>query len=225
MAHPTVAAAEAPAAALPGPALAGQAAREPAESLGTTIIGFMYRGGMMLCADTRASIYPTVANRVTYKICKLSPSIYTCLSGSVADAQFLVKTVRQHLSDQELQLGQRPSVATAVNLLSEYNYAYRDILLAGFVLGGYDESGPHIYTILPSGSFRESRYALAGSGSGYIMGLMDELYNEDMNAEQALEFGKKLIRAAARRDAASGGIMRWVRVEAGGASEGWTRFD
>jgi len=222
MSHPAVASVEGPAAVLPAPQDAGC---EPALSLGTTIIGFEYADGIMLCADTRASIYPTVANRVTYKICKLSPSIFTCISGSVADAQFLVKTVRQHLAEQELQLGHRPAVTTAANLLAEYNYAYRDILLAGFVLGGYDETGPHIYTVLPSGSFRESHYALAGSGSGYIMGLMDEFYSPGMDAAQALEFGKKLIRAAARRDAASGGIMRWVRVEAGGATEGWMRFD
>ncbi|KAM0014235.1 putative proteasome endopeptidase complex [Helianthus debilis subsp. tardiflorus] len=58
-------------------------------SMGTTIIGVTYDGGVILGADSRTSTGLYVANRASDKITQLTDNVYLCRSGSVQ---------QQHLS-------------------------------------------------------------------------------------------------------------------------------
>lgn len=201
---------------------------EPIEpyKLGTTILGFRFKDGIILCADSRSTAGGRVANRCSRKITRITDKIYLCRSGSAADTQFLSKELASHLAEHRLQIQQDPSVATAAQILSLYNHSYRDALLAGFVLGGFDATGPHVYNILPGGSAIEAEYALSGSGSTYILGLFDTLFKSNMSKEEAIQFGYTAIRAAAARDNYSGGVMRYVVIEASGCTaEGHRELD
>nr|GMC85826.1 proteasome subunit beta type-6 [Ipomoea batatas] len=51
-------------------------------SMGTTIIGVTYNGGVVLGADSRTSTGMYVANRASDKITKLTDNVYVCRSGS-----------------------------------------------------------------------------------------------------------------------------------------------
>ncbi|CAM8889855.1 unnamed protein product [Rhodiola kirilowii] len=52
-------------------------------SMGTTIIGVTYNGGVVLGADSRTSTGVYVANRASDKITQLTDNVYVCCSGSV----------------------------------------------------------------------------------------------------------------------------------------------
>ncbi|KAF8407359.1 hypothetical protein HHK36_006487 [Tetracentron sinense] len=52
-------------------------------SMGTTIIGVTYNGGVVLGADSRTSTGMYVANRASDKITQLTDNVYLCRSGSV----------------------------------------------------------------------------------------------------------------------------------------------
>ncbi|KAL0337163.1 UNVERIFIED_CONTAM: Proteasome subunit beta type-6 [Sesamum calycinum] len=52
-------------------------------SMGTTIIGVTYDGGVVLGADSRTSTGMYVANRASDKITQLTDNVYVCRSGSV----------------------------------------------------------------------------------------------------------------------------------------------
>ncbi|KAM2869026.1 hypothetical protein FF1_017012 [Malus domestica] len=52
-------------------------------SMGTTIIGVTYDGGVVLAADSRTSTGVYVANRASDKITQLTDNVYVCRSGSV----------------------------------------------------------------------------------------------------------------------------------------------
>ncbi|XP_006344576.1 proteasome subunit beta type-6-like isoform X1 [Solanum tuberosum] len=56
---------------------------EQPHSMGTTIIGVTYNGGVVLGADSRTSTGMYVANRASDKITQLTDNVYVCRSGSV----------------------------------------------------------------------------------------------------------------------------------------------
>ncbi|KAL5706669.1 proteasome endopeptidase complex [Ranunculus cassubicifolius] len=57
-------------------------------SMGTTIIGVTYDGGVVLGADSRTSTGMYVANRASDKITELTDNVYVCRSGSVISFLF-----------------------------------------------------------------------------------------------------------------------------------------
>jgi 20S proteasome subunit beta 1 len=54
--------------------------------------------------------------------------------------------------------------------------------------------------------------AFSGSGSGYIMGLVDAEYRPDFTKAEASEFVKKAISHAIFRDSSSGGCVRVMDI-------------
>lgn len=63
-------------------------------SLGTTIVGVSYDGGVILGADSRTSGGSYIANRHQDKITPLSDSVYMCRSGSASDTQAIASYVQ-----------------------------------------------------------------------------------------------------------------------------------
>lgn len=192
----------------------------PQQSLGTTIIVMKYAGGVLLCADTRATMGPMVANRIISKICPITDKICTCIAGGVAHAQFLVKEVHRHMLNHQLDLGNTTaSVKTAANILSLYNHTYRDFLRAAFILGGVDDTGFHCINVMIGGSVIESDYAISGSGGIYIQGLMRDLYRPDLTRAEAIALGHRLLSNSTHFDSMSGGVMRFTAIEREGVVE------
>jgi 20S proteasome subunit beta 1 len=93
--------------------------------------------------------------------------------------------------------------------------------MAGVIIGGWDpvEKGS-VYNIPLGGTCIKMPFALGGSGSTYIYGLVDSLYKEGMGEEETKLLVKKAISHAMARDGSSGGIIRTVVVtEAGNERE------
>jgi 20S proteasome subunit beta 1 len=67
-------------------------------STGTTIMALPFKGGVVVCADSRTSTGSYVANRVSDKLVQLSDNIYACRSGSAADTQALTDYVHYYLN-------------------------------------------------------------------------------------------------------------------------------
>merc|ERR1712159_77649 len=80
---------------------------------GTTIMGCIFDGGVVLGCDTRVSTGQYVANRASRKISCITEKIWLCRSGSAADTQALMGIVKNYLGQHEIELGDDPAVATA----------------------------------------------------------------------------------------------------------------
>lgn len=52
---------------------------------GTTIVGLIYKDGVVIGADTRATAGEIVADKNCFKIHYLAPNIYCCGAGTAAD--------------------------------------------------------------------------------------------------------------------------------------------
>ena len=56
---------------------------------GTTIVGAIYKDGVILGADTRATAGAIVADKNCKKIEYIAPNIYCCGAGTAADAEYI----------------------------------------------------------------------------------------------------------------------------------------
>lgn len=212
--------------AMPSSAYDGKSAEtrhlRPGEvSSGTTIIAIPFTGGVVLGADSRVSTGTYVANRVSDKIAQLHDTIWCCRSGSAADTQALTDYVRHYLSQLAVETGRAPTVKVAAHLMRRLCYENKDNLLAGVIVGGWDAvDGGTVYNIPLGGSCIKMPWAIGGSGSTFIYGLVDSEFKvEGMTKEEARGLAKLALSHAMARDGSSGGIIRTVVV----TEEGNTR--
>ncbi|CAN1164114.1 Proteasome subunit beta type-6 [Linum perenne] len=189
-------------------------------SMGTTIIGVTYNGGVILGADSRTSTGMYVANRASDKITQLTDNVYVCRSGSAADSQIVSDYVRYFLHQHTIQLGQPSTVKVAANLVRLLSYNNKNNLQTGLIIGGWDKyEGGKIYGVPLGGTLVEAPFAIGGSGSSYLYGFFDQVWKDGMTKEEAEQLVVKAVSLAIARDGASGGVVRTVIIN----SEGVTR--
>ncbi|KAG6414256.1 hypothetical protein SASPL_126974 [Salvia splendens] len=182
-------------------------------SMGTTIIGVTYDGGVVLGADSRTSTGMYVANRASDKITQLTDNVYICRSGSAADSQVLSDYVRYYLHQHTIQLGQPATVKVAANLVRMVSYNNKNMLQTGLIVGGWDKyEGGKIYGIPLGGTLLEQPFTIGGSGSSYLYGFFDQVWKEGMTQDEAEKLVVKAVSLAIARDGASGGVVRTVTV-------------
>ncbi|KAK4354072.1 hypothetical protein RND71_026266 [Anisodus tanguticus] len=188
-------------------------------SMGTTIIGVTYNGGVVLGADSRTSTGMYVANRASDKITQLTDNVYVCRSGSAADSQIISDYVRYFLHQHTIQLGQPATVKVAANLARLLSYNNKDRLQTGMIVGGWDKyEGGKIYGIPLGGTVLEQPFAIGGSGSTYLYGFFDQAWKEGMTQEEAEKLVVTAVSLAIARDGASGGVVRTVTINKDGAT-------
>jgi len=159
-----------------------------------------------------------VANRVSDKITALHDSIYVCRSGSAADTQAISDYVRRFLAEHAVEKGAPPTVAVAAKLFRTLCYNNKDRLLAGIIVAGVDAAeGGAVYEIPLGGSCVKQPFAIGGSGSSYIYGYVDSQFKPGMTREACQALVRTAISHAMARDGSSGGVIRMITIEAGGA--------
>ncbi|KDR24003.1 Proteasome subunit beta type-7, partial [Zootermopsis nevadensis] len=159
---------------------------------GTTIVGIIYKDGVILGADTRATEDVLISDKNCAKIHYLAPNMYCCGAGTAADTSKTTQLIASQLELHRLNTGRVVPVVTANRMLSQM------LFRASLVLGGVDNTGPHLYCIYPHGSSDNVPYATMGSGSLAAMAVFESTWKPNMNEEE----GKQLV-----RDAIASGIF------------------
>mmetsp|Transcript_4711 Transcript_4711/g.6693 ORF Transcript_4711/g.6693 Transcript_4711/m.6693 type:complete len:232 (+) Transcript_4711:219-914(+) len=195
-------------------------------STGTTIMAVPFEGGVVLGADSRVSTGTYIANRVSDKIAQLSDHIFCCRSGSAADTQALTDYVKHYLSQLAIETGRQPTVKTAAHIMKRLCYENKDKLMAGVIIAGWDDvEGGSVYNIPLGGSCIKMPFAIGGSGSTYIYGLVDASFQEGLDEGAVRDLVKKSVAHAMARDGSSGGIIRTVTVKPDGNARDYTPGD
>ncbi|CCJ36743.1 proteasome beta subunit [Methanoculleus bourgensis MS2] len=173
---------------------------------GTTTVGLIFKDGVVLATEMRATMGNLIASKRAKKIYKITPRIGMTTAGGVGDAQQLVRIIQVECSLYEMRRGRTMSVGAASTLLSNYlnqnrYYPYYVQLL----MGGFDEGGPSVYSVdAMGGATREEEIVATGSGSPFAYGVLEDQYRPDMTEEEAKDLAIRAVRSAMRRDAGSG---------------------
>lgn len=175
-----------------------------ARKTGTTIAGVVFKDGVVLGADTRATGGNIVADKNCAKIHYMAPNIYCCGAGTAADTENVTDMVSSQLQLHRLSTGRQSRVITSLRMLTQHLFRYQGYVSAALVLGGVDFSGPHLYCVYPHGSSSVLPFVTMGSGSLAAMSVFEDRYRPDMEREEAMELVKDAIRAGIFNDLGSG---------------------
>lgn len=90
------------------------------------------------------------------------------------------------------QTGEEPRVEEAASEFRNYCYNYRDSLVAGIIVAGWDTvHGGQVYSIPLGGMCVRQSCTIGGSGSSYVYGFIREYFREKMPKEECVEFVRK----------------------------------
>ncbi|MFB6209000.1 MAG: archaeal proteasome endopeptidase complex subunit beta [Candidatus Nanohaloarchaea archaeon] len=176
---------------------------------GTTTLSLVTDEGVIMAADTRASLGTMTSAKNVQKIHKLDDSIGITIAGGVGDAQKIIRLMRSQLKLHKLETKEL-TVKGAGTLLANILHGNKMMpFMNQFLLGGTDDDGGVIFTLGPTGSLvRHDNFATTGSGSPMVYGVLEDDYEEGMGHEDGKELAVRAVEAAMERDTGSGnGIM------------------
>ncbi|KAI4382520.1 hypothetical protein MLD38_008473 [Melastoma candidum] len=188
---------------------------------GTTTLAFIFKEGVMVAADSRASMGGYISSQSVKKIIEINPYLLGTMAGGAADCQFWHRNLGIKCRLHELANKRRISVTGASKLLANILYSYRGMgLSVGTMIAGWDETGPGLYYVDSEGGRLKGTRFSVGSGSPYAYGVLDSGYSYDMSVEEAAELARRAIYHATFRDGASGGVASVYHV----GPEGWKKL-
>lgn len=192
---------------------------------GTTLVGLVYKDGVVMAADRRVSIGggQMVAQKDFQKIKQINDYSLMAIAGVASDAVLLSKVVAAELKLKHLKTHSRPTITEVANLLSMS--IYRNVRspsmipsVVGTITGGFDEDGTvSIFSISPAGDLRKiNNFDASGSGMPFVLGLLERRFKADMQMKDSVELAKECIKSSIERDTASGnGIDVYVITKDG----------
>jgi 20S proteasome subunit beta 2 len=171
---------------------------------GTTIVGMVYKDGVVLGADTRSTSGSEVAEKNCEKIHYLAPNMYCCGAGTAADTENITNLVSSQLELLRMNTHSNSRVVTACTLLKRRLFRHQGQISAALILGGCDINGPGVVSIAPHGSTATLSYATMGSGSLAAMAVLESSWQEDMSEEGAVLLVQRSVGAGIFNDLGSG---------------------
>nr|XP_051702919.1 proteasome subunit beta type-10 isoform X3 [Oryctolagus cuniculus] len=154
-----------------------------ARKTGTTIAGLVFRDGVILGADTRATNDSVVADKSCQKIHFIAPNIYCCGAGVAADTEMTTRMAASNMELHSLATGREPRVATVTRVLRQTLFRYRGHVGASLIVGGVDLHGPQLYGVHPHGSFSRLPFTALGSGQDAALAVLEDRFQPNMTSQ------------------------------------------
>ena len=193
---------------------------------GATTIGLIFKDGVLLASEKRISYGYLVVSKVGKKVFKITDHIGAACAGLVSDMQVLIREVEAYSNLFKLDVGRPISVRSAAKLMSNLLFNRRMApLITQTIIGGIDnEGGPSLYSLDPLGSVLPDKYTVVGSGTEIAMGVIEDGYEENMNAEKAKELVTRAMKSAISRDIMSGDGIDFLIITKDGIQEEAIKF-
>lgn len=187
---------------------------------GTTTIGVVCKDGVILASDTRVTMGYYVAHKAGKKVYQIDDHLGMTIAGTVADAQKVVDILIANAKLYKIGLNRPMPVSSAARLVANLLFQNRYVPLSTQVLvGGFDDTGPHVYNMDPYGSLMEEKSIATGSGSPIALGILEDKYREGMPIKELLPIIAKAVNAAMKRDVASGNNYNIIVIDKHGYKE------
>ncbi|MBI2564710.1 proteasome subunit beta [Candidatus Woesearchaeota archaeon] len=176
---------------------------------GTTTVGLVCKDGIVLAADKRAST-DMISSKKEVKIVEITDNAAITTAGLVSDIQLLTKLVKAEVKLKDLQVNRKATISEIANLLGGLMYSnirkFSTIPgIVGFLLGGKDDEGNHLYDLGPDGSVtKHDDYSSEGSGSVFALGVLESTYKKGLSVDEGVKLAVKSINTAIQRDYHSG---------------------
>ncbi|MGC8567672.1 MAG: archaeal proteasome endopeptidase complex subunit beta [Candidatus Micrarchaeia archaeon] len=189
---------------------------------GTTTVGIICSDGVVIGADSRATMGTFIASKETKKVFKIDENLGMTVAGGVGDAQELIRILKVNNEIYKMNEGRPMSPNAATSFLSivlQENKMFP--FLVQLIVGGLNiENKPMLYSIDPEGGYtEETKFTATGSGTELAIGYLEDIYKENISTKEALKVAAKAISIAASRDSAVGDALTLAAITKNGYSE------
>ena len=198
---------------------------------GTTTVCIKCTDGIVMAADKRVTLSGRiVAHKQFEKIYIVNDLLALTMAGSVSDAQLITKLLKAELKLRKIRTKGDGTIKEAANLLGTIVYQnirkFSPFLgITGFLVGGVDTEGFHVYAIGVDGSvIEQSDYTSDGSGFMMALGVLDTLYRPDIKVSEGIKLAVKSINAAMQRDTGTGEGVDVVTITKQGVKKALTKI-
>lgn len=175
---------------------------------GTTTLGMVCKDCVIIATERRATMGHLIAHKGTQKLYKIDEHLALATAGLVGDLQVLARYLNAEANLYRLKRDVKMPVKSAATLMSNIMnqrkfYPY----YVQLILGGYDDTGGHVYSLDAAGGAIPDKYTSAGSGSPFVFGVLEDSFKDNMTSEEGVDLAVRAITAAKNRDSASGGMI------------------
>jgi len=192
---------------------------------GATTIGVTFKDGVILASEKRVSYGYLIVSKTGKKVFKITDYVGAACAGLVSDMQVLIREVSAYGNLFRLDVGRSISVRSAAKLMSNLLFNRRLApLITQTIVGGVDDEGPSLYSLDPLGSVLPDKFTVVGSGTEIAMGVVEEGYKDNMNAEEAKELVVRAMKSAVSRDIMSGDGVDFLTITKDGILEESMKF-
>lgn len=172
---------------------------------GTTTIGVTCKDGVIMASDTRVTMGYYVAHKHGKKVYRIDDHLAMTIAGTVADAQRVVDILIANAQLYKINSGRPIPVSSAARFIANLMFSARYVpLQTEALIGGVDESGPHIFRLDPFGTLTEEKCVSTGSGSPVAYGILEDKYKEEQSIAEVLPVVIKAVDVAMKRNVGTG---------------------
>ena len=188
---------------------------------GTTTIGLICSDGVVVGADSRATMDTFIASTEARKVWKIDENVAMTIAGGVGDAEALIRIIKAQNEIYKMDERKPLSPKSATSLLS---IILQDNKMMPFyvqlIVAGIDGSKPELYNLDPLGGYTvESKFTATGSGSITALGYLENVYSEDLSIKDGIKIVHKALTTAMKRDSATGNSILVASITKSGYTE------
>lgn len=172
---------------------------------GTTTIGLVCKGGVVLATERRATIGSFIANKMAVKLFRIDKNIGATFAGTVGDAQVMIRYLQSEVALYRMRKGAPIRVESAATLTANILNTNRYYpYFAWLIVGGIDATGCRVFSLDAGGGSIEDRFVSIGSGSPFVYGILEDAWKETPSVNEGMDLALRGLTAAMKRDSASG---------------------
>jgi proteasome beta subunit len=181
---------------------------------GTTTIGIVFAGGVILATEKRATMGYMIASKKAKKVYQVAERIGMTTAGGVGDAQQLARILTVECNLYQIRRSRPITVGATATLLSNYLNQNRYFpYYVQLLVGGVDTTGPSLYSVdAMGGATKEEEIVATGSGSPMAYGVLEDRFKAGMSEDEAIELAIRGLKSAMKRDAGSGEGIHVVAI-------------
>ena len=187
---------------------------------GTTTLAMVCKDGVVIATESRATMGTLIAHKTTKKLYKIDEHLALATAGLVGDLQVLARYLNAEANlyrlKREIKMPVKSAATLMSNILNQRKFYPYYVQL---ILGGYDDTGGHVYSLDAAGGAIPDKYNSAGSGSPYVFGVLEDSYRDDLTTQEGIDIAVRAITAAKNRDSASGGKIDIAAITKDGFKE------
>lgn len=153
---------------------------------GTTTLGFIYNGGVILAVDSRATGGQYIGSQSVRKVVEINDLLLGTLAGGAADCVYWYRVLTSECRLFELRNKRKISLAAATKIMNNIIYSYKNSGLSmGMILAGGDMKEVSLYYLDSDGTRTKGKIFSVGSGSIFAYGVLDSGYKPDLTDQEA----------------------------------------